>query len=278
MVDLFTVYNIEPIQGIEYHLTDVCNFLEDVGFGFQIFEDAEYIENIQDRWRKRIYREVIKGNDSVLDEVNQCMGLIEKTLYTEYFTELLEYESDYEMCFDILVRRIVLSVRDIRKSWLAKGERGEFTYSEICKAITLAFSEAFADLQIMEIMGEMLTYCDYEQLLDSVGDRNRYQNIIRHDAVLNAIAKEKAWERRTPIPQPGSSAYLVEVIQAYTVKQLTDYLLLCKCNNKNSSMVKNTLEAFSSNNVERQFEVIQSNISSYRKKLIERCIYYDENF
>ena len=140
-------------------------------------------------------------------------------------------------------------------------------FNLLCENIIQAFSEAYADLRMSELMGEEFMWHDYVDMFSRVDVDNDYQEALRHNSVLAVMAANAGWEYM--IPQEGEEGDIL--IFSYVVEQIQQYLKLCHEEPSHADFVVQILRDFKGNDVSVQFARIREAIQKYRKHLTRHC-------
>ena len=135
-------------------------------------------------------------------------------------------------------------------------------YANLCENMIQAFSEAYADLRMIELIGDKFSIHDYTDMFLQVDVDNNYQKILRHDAVLSVVKPDGVWKKQVPED---------DVFLLYILKQIRQYLSLCHKSPAESPELVRILEILKEGDISEQFKCIRGTIWNYRGKLIEDC-------
>lgn len=134
----------------------------------------------------------------------------------------------------------------------------------ICQNTLQAFSEAYADLRMSELIGEEFFSEDYNNLFERVDMDSNFQMILRHDAVLSVMKPDYDWTPLTPTEED-------QLTLSYAVEQIRQYLELCHAQPTCSDYVIQVLRDFKSGDVSTQCGRIRETIQKYRIYLTQYC-------
>lgn len=267
MQEQYTIYmkkeNLERTRGIEYHLSDITRFLRTIQFGLSFFEDSNYIEEITDKWIDAL---TTAANEmpSVKQELELGLCSINAGLSTTTFFDAEHVLANSDIFVRMCISKIpvTLSTHQNSKSTLALQ-----TYMAFCEAILQIFSEAYADLRMIEIFGDSITHDEYEALLISGKDTVNTHKLIRHDAVCQVLWDTGIWRYKTPM-NPLNKAERISY--AATINQISHYLDKCHNDHSCAELIK-SYRIFHENNIVNQIKLIQKTILEYRSTLFNYC-------
>ena len=186
------------------------------------------------------------------------MRSIQKTLRSNYLIELFQQDQEGTYVYEVFSRIIA----DYASFTMASMPDEEF--NNICENIIQAFSEAYADLRMSELIGEEFSWRDYNDMFTRVDVDKQYQKILRHDAVLKTMTPNDDW--KTLIPKDEDF-----LISSYIVEQICEYLELCHAQPTTSDQIVQLLRDFKECNVSKQCGCIRETIQKYRIHLTEYC-------
>ena len=263
MLAKFNQSNATHTQGIKYQLLDITNHLQRIEYGFTYFEDPRTRSEIIENWINSL-RESIPSNTTARKEF---MSAIKHHQIKLASNSLFSNNSD--AIYDFFSRDCAAKVNDVKLQLHTNSSKTWFElFSTLCENSIQAYSEAYADLRMIEISNNLLNLSEYEKLL---GVMPNIQTKIRHDAVCRTVYPISAtsWLPHTSDFPNKCGAFDIELIAI--TRHITDYLKGCHKNKAASTDVINTLQVFSSDNLNNQVHFIQRTIASYRKQLTRYC-------
>lgn len=258
MIEKFNEQTLYPSRGIRYHLLDVSTFLCKNNYGISFFTNTFDADRICDNW-KTILREKVRKDPCTFGNLfADGLDKIQKTLQSDYLTKFFRQDSDNTYVYEVFSRIIA------NYAAFSNGESPSDNFGQICEHIINAFSEAYADLRMNELIGEEFSLQDYNTMLTELSDNSHYQLILRHDAVLKVMAPTESWESSID----NEEDFLV---LSYAVEQIKQYLDVCHQHPISSSQVVHTLKEFKSGDVSRQWKHLREVTQQYRTYLTTYC-------
>lgn len=245
-------------RDIPYHLEDISVFLSNNAYGIDFFRNTFDADCICVRWQYVLREKVIQEPDTFGSLLGIGLSCIQETLQSNYLIELFQQDPEGMYVYDVFSRIIAhyASFPDLT------NPNKEF--NNLCENIIHAFSEAYADLRMSELIGEEFSWKDYTDMFLQVDVGNHYQTILRHDAVLAIAAPNDDWEAMIP----KEDDYL---IFSYIEKQIRLYLELCHVQPTYSGEVVRILRDFKKCDVSMQCGRIRETIQKYRMYLTQYC-------
>lgn len=259
----FKQSNITRTRGIEYQLIDVANHLQRIEYGFSYFEDPKTRSQIIENWITSL-KESIPTNTTAKKEFTSAIKHQQIKLASNSL-----FSKNSDAIYDFFARNCAAKVNDIKLQLHANSSKMQFElFSTLCENSIQAYSEAYADLRMIEISGNLLKLSEYEKLLGTIPN---IQTSIRHDAVCRTVypGVSNSWIPHTKDFPNKCKALDIELIAI--TKHIADYLKGCHKNKVASKDVINTLQVFSSDDLNNQICFIQRTIASYRKQLTRYC-------
>lgn len=245
-------------RNIPYHLNDVSEFLFCTNYGIEFFQNSIDIHHICVGWQNALHDKMIQNPDVFRKIFSIGLCAIQETLQSNYLIEQLEHDHEEMYVYEVFSRVIALhtSLIDVSKN--------DNEFCNICENIIQAFSEAYADLRMIELIGEEFSWKDYTDMFMQVDVGNHYQMILRHDAVLNTVAPKDDWEAL--IPKEDDS-----LVFSYVAEQISQYLGLCHARPAKSDQVVQILRDFNGGDANKQCGCIRDTIQRYRIYLTRYC-------
>ncbi len=202
-----------PVRGIKAPLDDVARFLTDIHQGLDYFTVSEYLQTIALRWSKALYEK--RDDATIRKECRALLKGLDKSLHTRYFDALVDKTAFAGAC-DVIARSTACKLSSLRQP----DKRNDYQdIADTSEAIVQAFSEAFADKQMLSVVGSQFKPQDYVDILkevqqdaDSSGYSPTTEQLLRYNAV-------KCIERSLPDDcftlQDSFQKAVVESIAAY---------------------------------------------------------------
>ena len=248
-------------RDIPYHLEDVSDFLDSNAYGVVFFMDRVETECICNRWKEALLKKEKCECEEFHDILRTSLKYIQTTLQSDYLVKVFEQDPKAEYVYEVFSRNIAYCASFPNIS-LPNVE-----FNLLCENIIQAFSEAYADLRMSELMGEEFMWHDYVDMFSRVDVDNDYQKALRHNSVLAVMAANAGWEYM--IPQEGEEGDIL--IFSYVVEQIQQYLKLCHEEPSHADFVVQILRDFKGNDVSVQVARIREAIQKYRKHLTRHC-------
>lgn len=268
LMELFESFSKTPIQKIEFHLKDVSNFLQNINFGHDLFINAIWRETIIARWIEALRGKII-DSDIRHKEIGIFLAGIQTPLNSTHLTNMFAADPECDFILETIARQIAAYVKGIKAQWTELNyEQSSKRYVAYCENVIQSFSETFADLQMVEIIGDKFSPEHYDSLFKLIDDSRDFQQTVRHDALLSVVAQDRMWDHWDKADKKDSPEQLM---YDYVTEQIIQYISMCKEDNKSSELIINTLNAIESNDAQGLFNAINMNILRYRKTLINYC-------
>lgn len=157
------IENQRCVRKIKAQLDDVARFLTEVHYGIDYFTTARYQQEMVLRWCKALY----KGwdQDAIRQECSEMLKNLDKGLQTNYFAALTDKDAFMGAC-DAIARSIINKLSNL----IQPSMRTEYqNIADTSETIIQAFSEAFADRQMLTVMGEKFDQAkDYGKIIKDI--------------------------------------------------------------------------------------------------------------
>lgn len=152
----------EHVREIQALLDDVACFLEDVQYGSDFFALDKDPEAMVQRWFRALYS---RQNDAeIRQECRKLLATLDDRVHTDYLATLVD-EASFAGACDVITRSIINQLSNLQNRSRYKDYMDIANTSE---SIIQAFSEAFADKQMLVVMGDQFNPVDYVNLLKDV--------------------------------------------------------------------------------------------------------------
>lgn len=260
-------FPVEEIGENQHHLINVVKFLTRHNFGADFFAQVESSNVIVDQWHKDICKVSDSGRLNHT-EFHDALQSIEGTLHTSYITRLYnntqakDVSDAYIYVFSIFARNIMFHVKMLCAKPQAINDHIEF-----CDNVIQAYSEAYADMRMAQVMGKSFSVQMYEKLLQTIGDKEKILCDIRHDALCQTIGCIEKWDKWAGTYELKSDMILQEV----AIQLIHQYLTQCYEPNKISPLVEKSVNAFEKANIGSQISLIHSSINAFREDMKNYC-------
>lgn len=258
LLNKFEEPSLHSTRGIHYHLEDVSTFLSSNAYGIDFFRDTFDANYICVKWRDDLHKKVIQEPDTFGKLFSVGLNSIQKTLQSNYLIDLFQQDREGMYVYEVF-SRIVAHYASFPDEINPNTE-----FNNFCEHIIQAFSEAYADLRMSELIGKEFSWKDYTDMFSQVGVGNYYQTILRHDAVLMVVAPNDDWEPMIPEEEDC-------LIFSYAAEQIRQYLALCHSQPTCSDQVVQLLRDFKECNISLQWCRIRETIQKYRIHLTQYC-------
>lgn len=247
--------NLQFTRNIQYHLVDISAFLFDNNFGAKFFRSPLDRNKICAMWSNALREHIKRFPDIYKSPFVKGLEGTQNTLHSGCLKRVFEETPEGSYVYDVFSEIVALYVSTFDPTQLKKQ------YTNLCENMIQAFSEAYADLRMLELIGDKFTIDDYTDLFFQVDVDNDYQKILRHDAVLSVLKPCEDWEKQVT----------EDLFLSYVLEQIQEYLRLCHMKPASSTQVSKILEILKGNNITEQFKCIRKTIWIYREKLIKDC-------
>lgn len=249
----------------QHHLVNVSEFLKKCNFGVDYFTRQNACERIIAQWQKALRQAYTSGNLSA-EELDKALNSIESTLDTGYITHAYadsqagDAQDARMQVFSILARNILFQVK-IFCSHIVNVRK----HNKFCDNLIQAYSEAYADMRMAQVMGNRFSVRMYEDLLEAIGDKNMCN--IRHDALCITVVSQKTW-----VPWTEDCGNKSEnILQETAIHFVHQYLSQCYEPSNVSRLVEDSLSAFQNSDIGAQINVIHDSIHGFRDALTVYC-------
>lgn len=173
---------VECVREIRALLDDIARFLDDVHHGLDFFTLEKDSEAVAQRWSKALYEK--RKDAKIQRECSFLLKKIDDRMHTDYLASLAK-ESVFAGACDVITRSIINQLSSLQ-SQSRREEYQDIVYTS--ESITQAFSEAFADKQMLAVMGEQFNSGDYVELLKS-GNKDEDISTAEQRLRFNAIRR-----------------------------------------------------------------------------------------
>ena len=157
------IENQRCVRKIKAQLDDVARFLTEVHYGIDYFTTARYQQEVVLRWCKALY----KGwdQDVIRQECSEMLKNLDEGLQTDYFATIVDKDAFMGAC-DAIARSITNKLSDL----IQPSMRTEYqNIADTSETIIQAFSEAFADKQMLTVIGEKFDQAkDYGKIIKDI--------------------------------------------------------------------------------------------------------------
>lgn len=245
-----------------YYTTDIARFLSEMQAIRVCFVDPTFKESL----RIEISEALSHMTSSFLEKMAKSM---DKSMNTKYYSPLLKTEDTKEAAYDLMARKIVMKMeQDIYEIFL-EFEKGDSTLlCSYCEDLLQAYSEAYADLRMIEILGikSVENYCEIAQRYLSHKRTSTLQKCLRFNAVMcSGIFRNTS--KRFPMPEEYDDTF--QRITEYAVHSIASYLSIC---HESSAGIDDPLVSYrrdiKSPDAYKQIKTIYSAAGAYRNRLV----------
>ena len=257
------------MRGIEAQLDDVAQFLSEVHHGVDYLRTAEHQHAIVQKWSERLYEN--RENEIIYQECLHLLQKLDDGLHTEYFASHLAGVLSTGAC-DVIARSMANRLSTLLEQAMQVPYHD---IAETSETIVQAFSEAFADRQMIAILGTTSAwYKSYGNIIASVQkevqkdvqkDTNvaiTTEQLLRYNAVKRIANDIIPEDERFKLP---NDFFLEEV-----VKSIVSYLKDAEneqAKETGSSCEKNCVQEFlKAEDLKEQCKIICEVLSDYKKR------------
>ena len=284
--------NSDISQATRYYLTSINQYIETNNYLMTLLKQQNFVERLQERCANALEKINISG----------WIDMQDTTLHSDFLKNLYDSDSQnhsdratiaqcrkaatYMLC-GFFIERILAQGQALIKAELDRSPKQQLktdkshipdAYPAYCQNIQQAFSEAYSDLRMVELLkiseGDVYETLSRENLQQlhterefGTWDIEEFQTKLRYAGVrqvLDGSALYMSFQAENEIE---------EKIWGFCLKKLTGYLSICHNEYKESE--KNNLpaliESLQGNNAKQQFSTIRSEIVDYRKRLQPYC-------
>ena len=262
LFDAYSEWHKKGSTKIRCSIQDITDFWAQNNHGLDFFKDPFSSSDILRRLVEAVRRELQRQNTLVCQQFLEGLTAMQNTLSTTYYTSNpFTEDSVYTFC-----RSCIRYLSTIGNNTNVYSE-----YISQAENVIRAFSEALADLRMIEACGSFQVE-RYETLFTKMTtDSDRIQLSIRHDAICKLLAEDdQSWEHKVDIllRRSGGGVPFYRTILTIT-DYLTQYLQQCHQNAKKVDAVVKALEVFQEKNTIEQSKLIHNVIFTYRNKLCQ---------
>ncbi len=284
MKDYERWFDLGGEKGREYFLTSVASYLKTQDYLYQLIENAAFQNRLWQVWGKVLSEHDVSGLVKKLDKT-MCSGYLQR-MYAEKETKeaaVRQLAGELSSLLWTEMRKWISIQPTVAKADAETGQMPHQKYYHFCQCILQTFSEAYADLRMLDVL-QIDRWEDYIKLLETnlklVGSRKDDWDIqvyLRGDAVLAYLKDDKDSICRW-------SEYLDDcndtdrLIYLFSLNRLKEYLDLCGKSDYAPNKEKispcglcHLLERTCSHDPMAVFSTIRGTILDYRKDLTDYC-------
>lgn len=256
------------VRSIGAQLDDVAHFLADIHYGVDYLGIVEQQHIIVKKWSDRLYEN--REKPKIHQECLNFLQKLDDALYTEYFAPCMGENLSTGAC-DVIARSMVNKLMNLVQPTMRAVYQD---ISDICEIIVQAFSEAFADRQMIGVLGNHSDWpTDYGDTLAAVQEdewkdeqEGEYiptvEQLLRYNAVQRVANDIILKDTRFKLP---NDFFLEEV-----VKSIVSYLKDAEneqAKETGSSCEKNCVQEFlKAKGLKAQCKIICEVLSDYKKR------------
>lgn len=202
---------------------------------------------------------------------------IDDSLALNYFGELLS--ENQCAAIDTLAGQLVYTMNvKLYEVFTSENAAERKTMFSFFSNLTSAFSEAYADIQMIELLG-IKEFSQYNQIARRYfkgKNGNTQQNRIRYNAVLGSAicGKGEGFQRKTNSDEEDSLELSYAI--CYAEKRLAEYLRSCRETGDAGDLSQKTLlslyQGIRSNDIYTQIKTIYASFEQYKRDLIADAI------
>lgn len=208
----YTVREKKCVREIQAALDSVAHFLGYTNYGLDYFSSIVTAETLTQRWAKKLYDK--RKDEVVRQECTSLLEMLDSHVHTDYLVNLVD-ESAFMNACDVISRHVVNQLYNLAQPNMRK------VYSDIPstgEAIVQAFSEAFADIQMLHVMGDQFNPEDYVSLLK---DMQKDIGIPSTEQLLRYNAMQRIKQN---LPEAESFTIYDDSFLNAVVKSIVSYL------------------------------------------------------
>lgn len=251
----------------QYYLIDIAAFLKENNYFFDLLNEPMFKRSLQQEFEK-----ALTGEDTRQD-IDKMLELLGKKYHSEYLYNLSVNPDTRPAAINILASEIVLTICNQCQRWLSPENSGFKNYMTFCEYTLQAFSEAYSDLRMLELLhiedvdiyNQILTKnTDYR--LNGQADTEDFQFRLRHNAVCKALRMDD-WD---PFDRKDEDPETMLLVNIYAQHTLGEYLKLCPKGEYDQELNK-IIQGLESKDAKNIYNTIRSEIMYYRKQLMDYC-------
>lgn len=222
-------------KGRQYYLTSITNFLKSQNHLYNLIESDDFLYRLRLSWAEAMGRY----------DITELVKMLDRTMYSGYLQRMYTNQKTRGAALNQLAGEMTMRMRAELRKWKSMqpsggkadaetGRMPKFVYYRFCECIPQVFSEAYADLRMLDIL-EIHRWEDYLNLLvtnlELAGDfreRWEYQEYLRCAAILSLLgADEEAipWWGEEILDGPN---YTDRLVLDFCLDRLLQYLILCQ--------------------------------------------------
>lgn len=253
--------NNPEYQQTPFHLLHVTRFLKQQSYGVDLFKSAAQRDKVSDQWQQSL-SQAAQGKPSLNKEIESALAYVEKSLDTDYLT--VNYTGGNagarQQVLSILARNVIINVQA-----LFEHPKSIESHCKYCENIIQAYSETYADMRMAQLMGNLFSLEQYEDLLRIISSKDIVLCDLRHDALCRTLF---GTNNR---PNVTGESQIKQILLEASVNHIHHYLEKCFDPNNTSQMIIDAVSAFQTKGLAEQIGIIHDNIHSFRKELIAYC-------
>ena len=267
LLEVFELDMTDENDQLNYHLINVKEFLSDNNYGLDLFNQQIFCEIVVSQWKDKLCQAYESGKLNI-QELSIAVKSIEETLSTKYISQMLsdilseETEASSSQLFSIIARNIILQIRR-----LIKQPQSNIKHKKLCEDIIAAYSEAYADLKMAQVMGSSFSIELYENLLNNICDTKEVLCNLRHDAVCQIVSQGESIDEWSM----NSVSKIDKFIYRVAVNNIQRYLEQCYQPKVRASLIEKAGLIFQGSDAGEQLQLVYDAINCYRDEIREYC-------
>lgn len=252
----------------QYYLNDLGDYITEYNYLIKLFQTPSFVENLRERLSKALENEDIS---SILDKQDA-------TLHTQMLHMLYADPNTREAALDIIAGSIISKIQMELDKWEeensidnANADKRLKKYFNYCEIIFQAFSEAYADLKMLQLLGLEKQAEKYENMLMANSDyrlhgEHDHQVRLRYNAICKVlkmdIINQEDWGY-------SKCDEMEQNCLDFATYRLADYLSECRTYTPKAPHLANAVSLLHTTNAQDLFNSVRSAIVEYRKNLCE---------
>lgn len=250
----------------KFYLTSIGDFLASNDYLTKLMDNISFTDALRTAWKNKM-------DQQDPDYINYVIKTQQEGLGTDYIEKLYQDPKTKSAALDVLAGNMVISLQNKFLMWKYQGNTQLEGYFKLCQDILQAFSEAYADLRMVQLLN-ITDAQEYSQILDmnssfSSGEfRTSFQFCLRRSAIRGFLGSTKEED----IFKGCSRTKWDNLTSRFCYDRLVAYLEICgKSFGTNGTNLNCLIHLFENSDAQELFHSIRENAISFRGDMISYC-------
>ena len=213
----------KPNRGIQFHLSDISDFLLEIDYGLYLFFQKETRHEIAYRW-KYCLKSVNFYDSEQLNAVRLILNYCDQKENSSYFSSLCDIDK-IDSSFEPLSQFLSEELFEVANASLPEDAS---VFVQKCEMVIQTFSESFADMQMFRILGECFSFAQYKKLILEINNIDTVDvQEVKNDLTVEQIVRYNALCAVFNLNM-NDRAFLSDYIPVNTIiDSVSNYLKVC---------------------------------------------------